>query len=52
MYYNNTDTIIELETPVYHLDKLPPLAKINGPCIILNETSTIVVEPNCIVNIT
>ncbi|EGG24637.1 hypothetical protein DFA_02881 [Cavenderia fasciculata] len=34
-------------TPVYHLDRLLGGDKITGPAIIIDNTSTIVVEPNC-----
>ena len=37
----------ELKTPVYKLENLPGGWEFEGPLIILNSTSTILVEPGC-----
>ena len=37
----------KLETPVYLLEHLAPHQEIKGPAIILNQISTVLVEPNC-----
>lgn len=36
-----------LETPVYELEGLKGGMGVQGPAIILNQTSTILVEPGC-----
>lgn len=50
-----TDTFFALgrqRTPVYLLNDLGYHEKINGPAIIMNDTSTILVEPECSATIT
>jgi 5-oxoprolinase (ATP-hydrolysing) len=51
----NTDVYFEVDgqvkpfsTPVYDLDNLGSGFTVEGPTIILNKTSTIIVEPQCI----
>lgn len=41
----------EQQTPLYSLEKLLAGHVINGPAIIIDKTSTIVVDPNCIATI-
>ncbi len=36
-----------IETPFFILDEIPPNSALPSPCVIVNDTSTIVVEPNC-----
>ena len=40
------------KTSVYYLDKLKAEQKINGPAIIIHDTSTILIEPECQAQIT
>jgi 5-oxoprolinase (ATP-hydrolysing) len=40
------------ETPVYLLDSLGPGQVLQGPAIIIQDTSTILIEPSCIATIT
>ncbi|MCF6149774.1 MAG: 5-oxoprolinase [Candidatus Kuenenia sp.] len=40
------------ETPIYFLETLGSSCKISGPAIILSDTSTIIVEPDCTATIT
>ncbi|KDD76224.1 hydantoinase B/oxoprolinase, partial [Helicosporidium sp. ATCC 50920] len=40
------------DTPVFDLGALEPGARLPGPAIVLNETSTIVVEPACVAHVT
>ncbi|EEB06925.1 oxoprolinase [Schizosaccharomyces japonicus yFS275] len=37
------------ETPVYYMKNLQAGSKINGPCMVVDNTQTIVVPPNCTV---
>jgi 5-oxoprolinase (ATP-hydrolysing) len=39
-------------TPVYQLDALEPGHQLQGPAILINEISTIVVEPDCTAHLT
>lgn len=48
VYFASTDWI---DSPVYHLDELEPGNKVEGPCIILDQTQTIVVQPKAIATI-
>ncbi|MGV7220081.1 MAG: hydantoinase B/oxoprolinase family protein [Nitrospinales bacterium] len=41
-----------MDTPVFQLDLMGALEIITGPAILINDTSTIIVEPDCIANIT
>lgn len=41
-----------IEVPVYDLEKLAPHQEIPGPCIVLNQTSTIVIDPESTVKTT
>lgn len=40
------------QTPIFNLGSLGAMEEINGPAIIINDTSTIVVEPDCAARIT
>jgi 5-oxoprolinase (ATP-hydrolysing) len=41
-----------LDTPMYQLDLLGAFEEVPGPAILINDTSTIIVEPGCTANIT
>lgn len=47
MYYEIEGQCKGLDTPVFDLEHLKAGMKIDGPAIILNKTSTILVEPLC-----
>ncbi len=40
------------ETPIYHLEKLGAGQRLQGPAIVIEDTSTILVEPGCYAKIT
>jgi len=44
-YFEIDEKLQKVSTPVYDLTNLEEGAKVIGPCIILNNTSTILVEP-------
>lgn len=46
MYYDVNGKATCLDTNVYDLESLKAGVKVNGPAIILNQTSTILVEPS------
>ncbi|PWY96824.1 hypothetical protein BCV70DRAFT_114756, partial [Testicularia cyperi] len=41
-----------LDTPIMRLNEIPARTSVPGPAIIVDETQTILVEPNCIADIT
>lgn len=41
-----------LETKVFDLSELPPLTKIEGPALILDSNSTVLIDPSCIGEVT
>lgn len=49
MYFENTG---QLPTKVYTLHQLPPEYVVDGPSIIIDQLSTILIEPNCTAKIT
>lgn len=49
MYFENLGY---RSTNVYQFDELKPKQRIEGPAIIIDKLSTILVEPDCIANIT
>jgi 5-oxoprolinase (ATP-hydrolysing) len=42
----------EIDTPVYELGKLRPGHSVTGPALLVNEISTLVIEPNCKAHVT
>jgi 5-oxoprolinase (ATP-hydrolysing) len=46
-FSQNNTSAVELDTPVYQLEHLKRGMWISGPSIILNQTSTILIEPEC-----
>ena len=40
-----------VDTPVFQLSQLPALFSVQGPAIIVDETNTVLVEPQCLANI-
>lgn len=40
------------ETPVYEMNKIPSLCEISGPALLIDETTSILVEPNCVAHLT
>ncbi|KAI2803539.1 hypothetical protein BLOT_007670 [Blomia tropicalis] len=53
---NHTEIYFEatgyVKTPIYLFEKLSPGCKINGPAMIIESNSTILIEPFCIANVT
>ena len=47
-YVTDGNQTKKLPTPVYDLEDLKGGMLVNGPAIILNQTSTILVEPGCL----
>eukprot|EP00347_Sterkiella_histriomuscorum_P006120 403353992 len=47
VYFSIQNEVKVLRTPVYDLEQLKAADKIQGPAIILNKTSTILIEPEC-----
>jgi N-methylhydantoinase A/oxoprolinase/acetone carboxylase beta subunit len=37
--------VLGLDVPVYDLERLAPGQTLDGPCVVLNKTSTVVVDP-------
>lgn len=49
VYFDNQG---RLETPIIKLDQLEHGSRINGPAILVDQTQTILLEPNCVANLT
>jgi len=47
-----TGNLVEMETLVYNYEDFTPNDEVIGPAIILQSTSTILVEPNCVARLT
>jgi len=47
-----TGKLIEMDTSVYNFEDFSPFEEVVGPAIILQSTSTILVEPNCVAKLT
>jgi len=47
VYFEHEGKVQGMDTPVYDLEELGHGFKVEGPAIILNKTSTIIIEPNC-----
>ena len=47
VYFEHEGSVNAFDTPVYDLDHLGHGFSVDGPAIILNKTSTIIVEPEC-----
>ncbi|EAR87851.1 hydantoinase/oxoprolinase (macronuclear) [Tetrahymena thermophila SB210] len=45
VYFEVEGVIKEVKTPVYQMETLEPSSRIQGPSVILNNTSTIIIEP-------
>ena len=50
VYFENLNTgeLEAIKTPLYNLSMLPAQTKLDGPCVILNNNSTIIIEPGCL----
>ncbi|CDW77531.1 5-oxoprolinase [Stylonychia lemnae] len=46
-FFDQNGQVCQLDTPVYSLEKLKAKDILQGPAIILNQTSTILIEPDC-----